>query len=169
MTGQPVGRSSVWDKPHFWDRNGKPLHRRVWGWLGEQDSYRQVARGLIFSATDPSRFYCVSTIWGGMSDTIVGFALMHSNPDVIPPLFRTAIIRPHGPNTDHTSLTGFELVEEEESSWREADARRLHDETVQRVAGWLDEPIIAHRPVVPARPRDGWTIEQATHQELRHG
>lgn len=162
-SGYPGGRNPYWDRTRFWDRNGKPLHLLQWGWLSEQRSYRQVAHGFVASASDLRRAYCVCTIWYGMHEYLVWMP-----GDNIPPLFRTAVLRLKAFDPERNTINDSVLVEES-LAMREADARALHDATMARVTAWVDEPLVSHQPVVPARPRDGWAVERAAMERASHG
>lgn len=136
-------------KVWHWDRDGRPVGLFLWAWLLDQRTYKNVARGHVFSASEPEKHVCVSTIWFGID-------MNHGLVSDAPPLmFETAILRPVAPDADDYSLEGF-TVDELYRSFTEAQARDTHDRVVTYAADRFEDPIITHQPIVPARPRAGW-------------
>lgn len=149
---------SGWHAPAecwHWDRDGKPIGWVVWAWLMEQPSYQRVARGFAFPAAAPEQLYCVSTVWMGF-DLNHGFARHRGAPM----MFETAAFRAGTAVDDEKDevLRG-ERIDVCRSATEKA-AVATHDRMMAAVAAQLRDPVVTHLPVVPARPRGGWTGKQ---------
>lgn len=139
------------------DRAGNPISLREWAALYEHPSYRVVATSIVVAGSDPSHGFRVSTIWQGFDPDAPLWPLRPAPRR----WFETAVLHSRRPA----------VIKE----WRadtETGARRQHDHSVTWTGTLLDDPVVLRIPVVPARPRHGWSTprrrETGTCQACRH-
>lgn len=150
------------DRPHHWDRDGKPIDSLTRACLFGCLTYQMVARSFVYCATDANANYCVSTVWDGIGVGLFSF-------DRAPDIFLTGTLYLTDPDREQLRRGEYRLpppgefmVVDERRGFTERQARIIHDETVTALMATMVEPKVIDQPTgPPAGPPGGWAIQRA--------